>query len=86
VSYTLNQGAAEEKLVGQSALSIKAMTFPADDRLRRIRISALILCEANEGGAWTFTNLDNKGRAMWQAVSGKGRCNVDPSSKNIVRG
>lgn len=84
--YATGQGATEEKLLGNTAADIKAMTLPTDDYHRRVRISALILCEANEGIAWSYVSMDGKGRTMWQAVAGKGRCNVDPSSKNIVRG
>jgi hypothetical protein len=31
--------------------------------------------------------MDVRGRTLWSAVpGGKGRCNVDPASKHIVRG
>ena len=86
MASVMAEKATEAKLLGQSATSIKGMTFPVDEYHRRVRISALILCESKEGDSWTYSNLDSQGRTMWAAVSGKARCNVDPSSKKIVRG
>lgn len=85
MSYATTQKATEG-LDGRSAVDIKAMRLPADNFHLRVRTSALILCEVNEGTSWMYTSIDTKGRTMWKAATGKGLCNVDPTSKTIVRG
>jgi hypothetical protein len=86
VATIMVQAATEKLLLGQSAGDITAMNLPTDEYHRRIRVSALILCEVREGGAWNYDHMDGKGRTLWSATAGKGRCNVDPSSKHILRG
>jgi hypothetical protein len=86
VPTTTVQEATEKLLLGQSARAITAMGLPKDEYHRRIRVSALILCEVNEGSSWNYDHMDIKGRTLWSATAGKGRCNVDPSSKQIYRG
>jgi hypothetical protein len=85
MSYAASQKASEG-LDGRSAGDIKAMRLPGDNFHLRVRTSALILCEINEGAGWMYSSIDGKGRTMWKAATGKGLCNVDPTSKVIVRG
>ena len=86
-SVTVIQASSESLLLGESAGDIALMSLPMDQYHRRVRISALILCEGREGSEWKYDHMDVKGRTLWAAMAGgKGRCIVDPASKHIVRG
>jgi hypothetical protein len=86
-SVIIIQAPSERLLLGRSAGDIALMSLPTDEYHRRVRISALILCEGREGSEWKYDHMDMKGRTLWSAMAGgRERCNVDPSSKNIVRG
>jgi len=87
VSIMIIQTSTERLLLGKSAGDIALMRLPGDEYHRRVRVSALILCERREGSDWKYDHMDKKGRTLWSAMAGgKSRCNVDPSSKHIVRG
>src|SRR5579883_2788598 len=77
---------AIEGLAGRSAKDILGLRLPRDNYHLRVHVSASILCETREGAEWTFDSIDPQGRTLWKAATGKGRCNVDPASKRVVRG
>jgi len=77
---------AMEGLIGRSAGDIVRLSLPRDNYHVRVHVCASILCESREGSSWKFDSMDRQGRTLWTASEGKGRCNVDPASKKIVRG